>query len=96
MFSIHSIMSTHLLPPNLTLYVYFAKVGSEVDNLKVGDRVCMEPGVPDPNSLETRSGMYNVCRKLRFWATPPYAPTLLASAWKSKKGGVGGWVEGEG
>jgi hypothetical protein len=54
-----------------------SQVGREVTNFKVGDRVCMEPGVPDPNSVETRRGMYNVCRKLRFWATPPYAPNLL-------------------
>ena len=27
------------------------EVGSAVSNLKKGDRVCMEPGIPDPNSL---------------------------------------------
>lgn len=65
------------------------EVGSEVDNFKVGDRVCMEPGVPDPNSVETRRGMYNVCRKLRFWATPPYAPNLLADpAWAAGHGSL--------
>ena len=26
------------------------EVGAGVTHLKVGDRVCMEPGVPDPNS----------------------------------------------
>jgi D-xylulose reductase len=63
------------------------EVGAEVQHLKVGDRVCMEPGVPDPNSLESRRGMYNVCRKLRFWATPPYAPNLLADpAWAAGHG----------
>ena len=34
------------------------EVGAEVTNLKPGDRVCMEPGVPDPNSRATRLGMY--------------------------------------
>jgi len=64
-----------------------AEVGKDVENLKVGDRVCMEPGVPDANSPETRRGMYNVCRKLRFWATPPYAPNLLADpAWAAGHG----------
>lgn len=53
------------------------QIGKDVCNVKVGDRVCMEPGVPDPNSRETRMGMYNACRKLRFWATPPYAQNLL-------------------
>lgn len=46
-------------------------VGSEVQNLKVGDRVCMEPGVPNPNSKESRLGLYNIDPAVRFWATPP-------------------------
>jgi len=47
------------------------EVGSGVTHLKVGDRVCMEPGVPDPNSRASRLGMYNVDPAVRFWATPP-------------------------
>ncbi len=47
------------------------EVGSEVTTLAEGDRVCMEPGVPDPNSRATRMGMYNVDPAVRFWATPP-------------------------
>jgi D-xylulose reductase len=47
------------------------ETGSEVKTLKVGDRVCMEPGIPDPNSRATRMGMYNVDPAVRFWATPP-------------------------
>jgi D-xylulose reductase len=47
------------------------EVGSEVRHLKKGDRVCMEPGIPDPNSIETQLGMYNLDPKVRFWATPP-------------------------
>ena len=47
------------------------ETGAGVEDLKVGDRVCMEPGVPDPNSRETRLGMYNLDPKVRFWATPP-------------------------
>lgn len=47
------------------------ETGSEVKTLSVGDRVCMEPGVPDPNSKATRLGMYNVDPAVRFWATPP-------------------------
>jgi len=38
----------------------------------------MEPGVPDPTSKEAHLGMYNLDRELRFWATPPYAESLLA------------------
>jgi len=47
------------------------EVGGNVKHLKVGDRVCMEPGVPDPNSRASRLGMYNVDPAVRFWATPP-------------------------
>eukprot|EP00051_Salpingoeca_urceolata_P010294 m.125384 g.125384 ORF g.125384 m.125384 type:complete len:424 (-) comp16651_c0_seq5:190-1461(-) len=63
------------------------EVGAAVTEFKVGDRVCMEPGVPDPTSRESRMGMYNVCRKLRFWATPPYAENLLDDpAWAAGHG----------
>lgn len=47
------------------------ETGPEVTTLKPGDRVCMEPGIPDPNSRATRLGMYNVDPAVRFWATPP-------------------------
>jgi len=47
------------------------ETGTAVTTLKVGDRVCMEPGLPDPNSRATRLGMYNVDPAVRFWATPP-------------------------
>lgn len=46
-------------------------VGANVRNLKVGDRVCMEPGVPNMNSRATKLGIYNVDPDVRFWATPP-------------------------
>lgn len=46
-------------------------VGANVKNLKVGDRVCMEPGVPNMNSRATKLGIYNVDPDVRFWATPP-------------------------
>ena len=46
-------------------------VGVHVKNLKVGDRVCMEPGVPNMNSRATKLGIYNVDPDVRFWATPP-------------------------
>ena len=47
------------------------ETGAEVSTLKVGDRVCMEPGIPDPNSRATRLGLYNIDPAVRFWATPP-------------------------
>jgi len=47
------------------------EAGANVKNLKAGDRVCMEPGVPDFKSAETLKGMYNLDPAVRFWATPP-------------------------
>lgn len=46
-------------------------VGAKVAHLKVGDRVCMEPGIPDFASRETLEGHYNLDPSVRFWATPP-------------------------
>ena len=47
------------------------ETGSAVTMLRSGDRVCMEPGIPDPNSRATRLGLYNLDPAVRFWATPP-------------------------
>jgi D-xylulose reductase len=54
------------------------EVGEGVSHLKVGDRVCMEPGIPDPNSRASRLGMYNVDPAVQFWATPPVHGVLTA------------------
>ena len=47
------------------------EIGSEVTNLTVGDRVCMEPGIPNPTSKASKLGVYNVDPEVTFWATPP-------------------------
>lgn len=47
------------------------EVGANVTDLKLGDRVCMEPGIPDPRSRASRLGIYNVDPAVTFWATPP-------------------------
>lgn len=47
------------------------EVGEAVRHLHVGDRVAMEPGVPDMQSRATREGIYNLDPSVRFWATPP-------------------------
>lgn len=47
------------------------EVGADVKHLRPGDRVCMEPGIPDPNSRAARLGIYNLDPAVRFWATPP-------------------------
>lgn len=55
------------------------ETGREVTELKEGDRVCMEPGVPDPASRASRLGMYNLDPAVRFWATPPVHGVLRPS-----------------
>ena len=47
------------------------EVGSAVTELKPGDRVCMEPGIPNASSRATRLGKYNLDPAVRFWVTPP-------------------------
>jgi D-xylulose reductase len=54
------------------------ELGPGVTGLAVGDRVCMEPGIPDPASRAARLGMYNVDPGVRFWATPPVHGILTA------------------
>lgn len=46
-------------------------VGANVKSFKVGDKVCMEPGIPDWTSRAARMGLYNLDPAVRFWATPP-------------------------
>ncbi|KAI1128794.1 GroES-like protein [Nemania abortiva] len=50
--------------------------GSAVSNLKVGDRVALEPGYPCRRCAPCLSGHYNLCPEMRFAATPPYDGTL--------------------
>lgn len=45
--------------------------GEGVEHLAVGDRVCMEPGIPNMASKASKLGVYNVDPDVRFWATPP-------------------------
>ncbi|MBK4216846.1 NAD(P)-dependent alcohol dehydrogenase [Paracoccus caeni] len=47
------------------------EVGADVTHLRPGDRVCMEPGIPDPLSRASKMGLYNVDPAVTFWATPP-------------------------
>jgi D-xylulose reductase len=55
------------------------EVGTTVTHLQLGDRVCMEPGIPNPNSKATRLGIYNLDPAVRFWATPPIHGVLRPS-----------------
>lgn len=46
-------------------------IGAGVSGFAIGDRVCMEPGIPDLTSRAAKLGRYNVDPAVRFWATPP-------------------------
>ncbi|KAL4890122.1 hypothetical protein BDV59DRAFT_204717 [Aspergillus ambiguus] len=52
------------------------EVGSAVKNLKVGQKVAIEPGVPCRHCDYCRSGSYNLCPDTVFAATPPHDGTL--------------------
>lgn len=53
-----------------------AAVGSAVKNVKVGQRVAIEPGVPCRRCSRCREGAYNLCEDTIFAATPPWDGTL--------------------
>ena len=55
------------------------EVGSAVTHLAVGDRVCMEPGIPNTRSKAAKLGVYNVDPSVAFWATPPVHGCLTPS-----------------
>lgn len=46
-------------------------LGDEVTKHTTGERVTLEPGVPDMSCHECRAGRYNLCPNVRFFATPP-------------------------
>ena len=46
-------------------------IGQEVTRFKVGDKVLIEPGVPDENCTYCRTGHYNICPDVDFMATQP-------------------------
>jgi L-iditol 2-dehydrogenase len=48
-----------------------AALGPGATRHGVGDRVTLEPGVPCGGCRECRAGRYNLCRDVRFFATPP-------------------------
>ncbi len=47
------------------------QVGANVTNVKKGDKVAVEPGVPCRNCENCMAGHYNLCQDIRFLGTPP-------------------------
>ncbi len=48
-----------------------SEIGDNVTHLKPGDRVALEPGIPCRRCEACKTGRYNLCPKVRFFATPP-------------------------
>lgn len=46
-------------------------VGEGVNTSRAGERVAIEPGIPDGVCEQCRSGRYNLCPNVRFFGTPP-------------------------
>jgi len=53
------------------------EVGSAVLNLKKGDRITLEPGVPCRSCDYCKEGRYNLCAEIQFMATPPVDGSLV-------------------
>jgi L-iditol 2-dehydrogenase len=51
-------------------------LGVGVRGLEVGQRVAMEPGIPCKRCRACRTGHYNLCPDVRFFATPPIDGTF--------------------
>lgn len=52
-------------------------VGTDVTQVKVGDRVAIEPGTPCRDCRDCMAGRYHLCPDLVFFATPPYDGSLV-------------------
>ena len=50
---------------------YIVEKGKEVQDLKVGDKVVVEPGAPCRKCDFCKGGRYNLCKEMTFLGTPP-------------------------
>lgn len=53
------------------------QTGKNVENLNVGDRVALEPGIPCGKCKYCLSGKYNLCPDVDFMAAPPFHRAAL-------------------
>ncbi|KAI3720765.1 hypothetical protein L2E82_31758 [Cichorium intybus] len=47
------------------------EIGPNVKTLAVGDRVALEPGISCQNCDICKDGRYNLCKKMKFFGSPP-------------------------
>src|SRR5437016_8766314 len=59
-------------------------VGADVPQSRIGERVAIEPGIPDGTCEQCRTGHYNLCQNVRFFGTPP-----IDGAFRSEERRVG-------
>ena len=52
------------------------EIGEGVTNLQVGDRVALEPGYACGKCEFCKTGRYNLCPEMKFFAAPPVAGAL--------------------
>ena len=52
------------------------KIGKNVTNIQVGDKVAIEPGISCFKCDACKSGRYNLCKDVIFHAVPPFDGTL--------------------
>ncbi len=48
------------------------EIGDEVKTFRIGQRVVIEPGFTCGKCEYCKSGRYNLCREVKFYAAPPY------------------------
>ena len=73
--------------PGLEVAGEVVAIGSDVSQFKVGDKVLIEPGVPDNTCEYCREGRYNICPGVDFMATQPNYKGALTQYMTSQKNG---------
>src|SRR3712207_8076881 len=73
-------------PPRSTLFPYttlsrssmgtVVALGEGATKHQVGERVALEPGVPDMTCRECRAGRYNLCPNVRFFRSEEHTSEL--------------------
>ncbi|CAH1113045.1 unnamed protein product [Psylliodes chrysocephalus] len=59
------------VPKDNQVLLQMEVVGKDVKNLKLDDRVAIEPGVPCRLCHYCKTGIYHLCKDILFCATPP-------------------------